>query len=86
MRANRFQPNPAPSAKPCAKREASTISFFGTQPRITQVPPTRYSSANATRAPCCAATRAARTPPEPPPMTNRSTSCITNPDQPFATA
>src|SRR5579862_3416489 len=44
------------------------------QPRITQVPPRRYSSASMTRAPCCAAMRAARTPPEPPPMTNRSTS------------
>ena len=42
------------------------------QPRITQVPPTRYSSATATLAPCAAATRAARTPPEPAPMTKRS--------------
>src|SRR5580700_4095026 len=41
---------------------------------MTQVPPRRYSSASITRAPCCAAMRAARTPPEPPPMTNRSTS------------
>src|SRR5262245_61516782 len=45
------------------------------QPRITQVPPTRYSSATNTRAPYCAAIRAARTPPEPAPMTRRSTSC-----------
>src|SRR6266851_1525807 len=54
--------------------EAYTRSFFGTQPRITQVPPIRYSSAISTRAPWPAAIRAARTPPEPPPMTNRSTS------------
>src|SRR6202035_3216002 len=54
--------------------DARTRSFFGTQPRMTQVPPRRYSSASMTRAPCCAAMRAARTPPEPPPMTNRSTS------------
>src|ERR1700733_6540713 len=54
--------------------EPITSSFFGTQPRITQVPPMRYSSAIITRAPWPAAIRAARTPPEPPPMTNRSTS------------
>jgi hypothetical protein len=54
--------------------EAYTSSFFGTQPRITQVPPIRYSSASKTRAPWPAAIRAARTPPEPPPITNRSTS------------
>src|SRR5262245_41852552 len=41
---------------------------------MTQVPPIRYSSATMTRAPWPAAMRAARTPPEPPPMTNRSTS------------
>src|ERR1700692_185076 len=41
---------------------------------MTQVPPRRYSSATITRAPCSAAMRAARTPPEPPPMTKRSTS------------
>src|ERR1700722_20631007 len=44
------------------------------QPRITQVPPRRYSSATMTRAPCWAAMRAARTPPDPPPITKRSTS------------
>src|SRR5215470_11124430 len=41
---------------------------------MTQVPPTRYSSAIITRAPYPAAMRAARTPPEPAPITNRSTS------------
>src|SRR5205085_4661914 len=42
------------------------------QPRLTQVPPRAASSATATRAPRCAAMRAARTPPLPAPMTNRS--------------
>src|SRR5580692_4615296 len=40
---------------------------------MTQVPPTRYSSATITRAPWRAAMRAARTPPDPAPITNRST-------------
>src|SRR5258708_22626157 len=40
---------------------------------MTQVPPTRYSSATITRAPWPAAMRAARTPPDPAPMTKRST-------------
>src|SRR5271154_5571134 len=44
------------------------------QPRMTQVPPSRYSSASITRARCSAAIRAARTPPDPPPITKRSTS------------
>src|SRR5260370_14553880 len=42
---------------------------------MTQVPRSRYSSATMTLAPCSAAMRAARTPPDPPPMTKRSTSC-----------
>ena len=42
------------------------------QPRLTQVPPSAASSATATRAPRCAAMRAARTPPLPAPMTKRS--------------
>ncbi len=46
--------------------------LLGMQPRITQVPPRRYSSASATRAPPIAAMRLALTPPEPPPMTKRS--------------
>jgi hypothetical protein len=51
-----------------------TMNFFGTQPRITQVPPTRNSSAMATRLPPSAVSRAARTPddPSPAPMTKRS--------------
>src|SRR5215468_5998946 len=43
---------------------------------MTQVPPTRYSSAIITLAPWPAAMRAARTPPEPAPITNSSTSGI----------
>jgi hypothetical protein len=39
----------------------------------------RPLSASATRAPRCAAMRAARTPPLPPPITNRSYSCMTDP-------
>src|SRR6185369_3348936 len=42
------------------------------QPRLTQVPPSAASSATATRAPRCAAMRAARTPPLPAPMMKRS--------------
>src|SRR6266850_740195 len=68
------QPKPAASAISWRTCEPITNSFFGTQPRITQVPPIRYSSATMTLALWLAAMRAARTPPEPPPMTNRSTS------------
>ena len=48
------------------------MNFLGTQPRITQVPPTRCSSAMPTLAPDSAASRPARTPPEPAPITKRS--------------
>src|SRR5215471_14939825 len=68
------QPKPAASSISWRTWEPMTSSFFGTQPRITQVPPMRYSSAIMTLAPWPAAIRAARTPPEPPPITNRSTS------------
>src|SRR5256885_12121753 len=68
------QPKPAASSISWWTCEPSTNSFFGTQPRITQVPPIRYSSATMTLAPWLAAMRAARTPPDPPPMTKRSTS------------
>src|SRR5437764_11697110 len=44
------------------------------QPTLTQVPPSAAASASTTRAPRWAASRAARTPPLPPPMTNRSQS------------
>src|SRR4030095_425139 len=44
------------------------------QPRFTQVPPSRLTSATAARAPKPAATRLARTPPEPAPIVKRSKS------------
>src|SRR5205085_2863702 len=44
------------------------------QPRLTQVPPSAASSATATRAPRCAASRPARTPPLPAPTMKRSNS------------
>src|SRR6185369_7388797 len=44
------------------------------QPTLTQVPPSAASSATATRAPRCAASRPRRTPPLPAPMTKRSKS------------
>ncbi len=46
------------------------------QPTLTQVPPSSAASARPTRAPVCAAMRAARTPPLPPPMTKRSKSNV----------
>ncbi len=68
------QPKPWLSRALAPYSDAITISFFGTQPTLTQVPPQSRSSATPTRAPCPAAMRAQRTPPEPPPMTNRSKS------------
>src|SRR5580658_5822718 len=41
---------------------------------MTHVPPIRLSSATSVLAPCMAAMRAARTPPDPAPMTKKSTS------------
>ena len=66
------QPKPRESSASAPYSEAWTMSFFGTQPTLTQVPPQKRSSAMATRAPWPAAMRAQRTPPEPPPITNRS--------------
>ena len=71
---SRFQPKAAASSAHMPYSAALTISFFGTQPTLTQVPPQKRSSATATLAQCPAAIRAARTPPEPPPMTKRSKS------------
>ena len=48
------------------------MSFLGIQPRIAQVPPTKLSSAIATRAPKLAARLEAASPPDPAPMTKRS--------------
>src|SRR5699024_1600365 len=51
---------------------ACHMTFFGTQPTLTQVPPRRCGSIRATRAPYCAARRAVAMPPLPPPITSRS--------------
>ena len=72
--AGMVQPKPALSAAELPYSAAITSSFFGTHPTFTQVPPQNRSSATPTRAPNPAATRAQRTPPEPPPMTKRSKS------------
>ena len=45
------------------------MTFFGTQPTLTQVPPSAPFSQTATLAPCVAARRAEAMPPEPAPMT-----------------
>ena len=45
------------------------MTFLGTQPTLTQVPPRRAASTTATRAPYCAARRAEAMPPLPPPIT-----------------
>ena len=66
------QPKPAASRNAPEKPAAYIISFFGTQPRITQVPPTRSPSTISTRAPCAAARREAATPPDPAPIVMRS--------------
>src|SRR5262245_34584067 len=60
------------------------MSFLGMQPTLTQVPPRARSSASAARAPWRAEARVARTPPEPPPIANRSKSysAMTLPDKP----
>src|SRR5690349_1769711 len=69
-----LQPKPTESSKAALNRDAYTKSFLGIHPRMTQVPPSRDCSANTTRAPCEAATQAARRPPDPPPITKRSMS------------
>ena len=48
------------------------ITFFGTQPTFTQVPPRRPSSATALRMPQAAARTAQAIPPLPPPITRQS--------------
>ena len=45
------------------------MTFFGTQPTLTQVPPRAPFSQTATFAPCVAARRALVMPPLPAPMT-----------------
>src|SRR5690348_4388270 len=65
---------PTDFASPCASASsaASHIAFFGTQPRLTQVPPSSFGSNSVTFAPCVAARTAVAIPPEPPPITSRS--------------
>lgn len=48
------------------------MSFFGTQPAFTHVPPVCAASNTATLSPAAAARRAAAIPPEPAPMMARS--------------
>src|SRR5690606_28059811 len=48
------------------------MTFFGTQPTLTQVPPRRAASMTTARAPYSAARCAQASPPLPPPMTARS--------------
>ncbi len=52
--------------------EAFHITFFGTQPTFTQVPPRRCDSITAVLAPYSAARCAQARPPLPPPMLMRS--------------
>src|SRR5690606_9359689 len=59
---------------------ALNMIFFGTQPTLTQVPPRRPASTNATLAPCAAARRAAAIPPLPPPITTKSNTGIRVPE------
>ena len=69
------KPSDGASLMLAATSAASHIAFFGTQPTLTQVPPSRCGSSRATRAPCSAARNAPARPPEPPPMTIRS-NCV----------
>src|ERR1700738_23321 len=54
------------------------ITFFGTQPTLTQVPPSAPDSTIATLAPYSAARCAAARPPLPPPITTKSNSSAIN--------
>ena len=51
------------------------MTFFGTQPTFTHVPPRRLGSNKATRAPYSAARCAAASPPLPPPKITKSNAC-----------
>src|SRR6202035_3929201 len=52
------------------------MTFFGTQPTLTQVPPSRCDSMTAALAPYSAARCAQARPPLPPPMTMRSKASV----------
>ena len=63
------------------------MSFLGTHPTLTQVPPTAekfggpcwsWPSIKATLAPCPLAIREARTPPDPPPITTKSYTVVSS--------
>ena len=58
--------------EPSRTRDAWTSSFFGTQPTLTQVPPTALRSQRTTLSPCVCARRAAAMPPDRRPMMARS--------------
>ena len=64
-----MKPNSAASCMYSATVAALNITFFGTQPTFTHVPPMRLRSTTATFAPYCAARRALAMPPLPPPIT-----------------
>ena len=67
-----FQPKNRESLNAFLKPLAYISSFFGTQPLITQVPPSLSASIKATFAPSTADLLAHATPPEPPPSTTKS--------------
>src|SRR6478672_1526852 len=58
------KPSAGASANRCARSAASHMAFFGTQPTLTQVPPSGPSPISATLAPWPAARNAAARPPE----------------------
>src|SRR5262245_51624823 len=60
----------------CARSAAWYMIFFGTQPALTQVPPSGPGSATMTRAPFRAARCAQASPPLPPPITIKSHDCV----------
>src|SRR5690242_3024002 len=69
---------------PSARLAVFDMIFLGTQPTLTQVPPSRPGSMRITRAPHSAARCAQASPPLPPPITARSylsamTACYTAP-------
>ena len=62
-------PKPAASRARRSRSVAATRALVGMQPRLRQVPPIARDSTSATRAPSCAARRAATYPAGPPPRT-----------------
>ena len=66
--------SPARRGSPAPICAAFHMTFFGTQPTLTQVPPRRADSITSARAPYSAARCAQASPPLPPPITIRSKS------------